>query len=937
MNELSLPPAFPLASLPGLLAQEGSRSFFEAAPLLPISAGWQALLAIVVVLLLIAYVVRMYWLDGVELPRGIAWTLGAMRIAAILGLVIFFVNPEKRTEKRLVKTSRVPILFDTSSSMGIRDRSATEPNPPSRMEQVSALFADGQVVERLRRDHDVSILKFDASSRPTEIATLGRIETTTDDAGASALAVSRAEQWRGRARLGALVAVGGLLFGGIASLVRMRNRTAQRGEGLAWSTFVGVVAAVGGYALLAYAHLQEPTVSPWGLLTGSLAPPTADDGDRQEGDSATSEADSTVPSEENWLAGVTTPEGEATRLGDALRQVVNQERGGPAAAIVVVTDGRRNAGSEPDAAVAAAREAGIPLIVLGAGSAEPLRNAAVAEISVPRRVFPSDKFQVRGLIRSSNLGGQSVRVRLVSVDEGRTEAEQVEAETTVDLMPDDSPVPVSFDVSRAEEGRRIYELRIEPTADDFDPTDDSRQAIVEVIQRQNRVLLIAGGPTRDYQFLRNQLFRDPEVTLDVWLQSAVEGVAQESDQLLDEFPATRAELFEYDCIVAFDPDWRKLDADACRLLESWVAEQGGGLVIIAGPVFTPEWTRSSRGEEGLELIRRLYPVSFFAQGTGSIRVGRFGGERPFPLEFTREGSAAEFLWLGESAEANEAIWKDFEGVYGYYAVNEAKPGGTIYALFSDPSTEFDGRLPIYMAGQLYGAGRVFFQASGEMWRLREVDVTAFERYYTRLIRWASQGRLLRDSTRGVLLVDRQQCWIGDRIEVQAMLRDAQDRPLAASQVEATVLLPDRSTRQLTLTALADGVRAGTFNGQLAVGDPGDYRISLLVPDSPESEVLTVELRADIPDLERDRAERNDPLLRQLAERTDGTALLPLPRTSADPELTAALERIGRNDLESYLPGTPDEAFTRALMAWLLGGITAALCLEWTTRRLHRLA
>ncbi|HRF02635.1 MAG TPA: hypothetical protein PLI18_19140 [Pirellulaceae bacterium] len=64
MNGLPMPLASPGLSLPSLLAQEGSRSFFEAAPLLPISAGWQALLAIVVVLLLVAYVVRMYWLDA---------------------------------------------------------------------------------------------------------------------------------------------------------------------------------------------------------------------------------------------------------------------------------------------------------------------------------------------------------------------------------------------------------------------------------------------------------------------------------------------------------------------------------------------------------------------------------------------------------------------------------------------------------------------------------------------------------------------------------------------------------------------------------------------------------------------------------------------------------------------------------------------------------
>ena len=918
-----------------LLAQTEQRIVYEAAPLLPITAGWQALLVGLVVLLAIAFVVWLYWRDGIELPRGVTVTLMVLRIAAVIGLLLFFINPEKRTEQKLVKRSRVPILIDTSSSMGIRDRTATNPSPPSRMEQVVGLLEDGRVVDQLRQEHDVVVYRFDAQDRPTELITLPRVEPAAETV-RSEREQRLAVQWRPLALAGFALAIGGLLVGGIGSIIRLRGGP----NVFAWITLAGSIALIAGYVTFCYAHLQTPLTDPRSLLWGTA------DAREQRGGSSTSEnateeildaLDSGTDPTDQWLEEIATTDGESTRLGDALRYVVSQERGGPVASILLVTDGRRNEGIDVEVAMAAARDAAIPLVVLGAGSAEPLKNVSVAEVTAPKRVFPSDRFQVRGLIKSSNLGGESVQVRLISIDEARTEAEQLEGETTVDLMPDDSPVSVAFDVTRTEEGRRIYEIQVVPSLEDFDPTDNQRQAVVEVIERKNRVLLIAGGPTREYQFLRNQLFRDPEVLLDVWLQSAVEGVAQESDKMLDHFPSTRDEMYEYDCVLAFDPDWRELTTEECELLEHWVADQGGGLVIVAGPVFTPEWIRSSDDEEGLRLIRKLYPVSFFAQGTGSIRTGRFGGESPFPLKFSREGQAAEFLWLDDSVDASNAIWRQFSGVFGYYAVNEPKAGAVIYSWFSDPSTEFDGRLPIYMAGQFYGAGRVFFQASGEMWRLREVEVEAFERYYTRLVRWASQGRLQRDSTRGVLLVDQERCWIGDRVGVQAVLRDEQDQPLAATQVTATVLMPDRSTRELVLTALTDGARPGTFMGQLPVGDEGDYRISLLIPGAAETEMLTAELRADIPDRERDQAERNDPLLLELAERTGGASLIPLPLSADDSTLSETLTAIKRNDLESYQPGTTDEHFTRALMAWILGLVAGVLCLEWLTRRLHRLA
>src|SRR5262249_23681565 len=146
-------------------------------------------------------------------------------------------------------------------------------------------------------------------------------------------------------------------------------------------------------------------------------------------------------------------------------------------------------------------------------------------------------------------------------------------------------------------------------------------------------------------------------------------------------------------------------------------------------------------------------------------------------QFTRDGLDSEFLWLADTATESEQLWSSFEGVYGYYAVKDPKPGARVYARFSDPDTEIDGQLPIYMAGQFFGAGRVFFQASGEMWRLRAVDDSATETFYTKLIRWVSQGRLLRDSSHGVLLVDKDRCLMGDHIDVRAMLKDAQRQPL----------------------------------------------------------------------------------------------------------------------------------------------------------------
>ena len=89
---------------------------------------------------------------------------------------------------------------------------------------------------------------------------------------------------------------------------------------------------------------------------------------------------------------------------------------------------------------------------------------------------------------------------------------------------------------------------------------------MEVIDRQTRVLLLASGPMRDYQYLRNQLHRDKSMIVDVLLQSAQPGVSQDAAKILEKFPSTGDALYPYDCIVAFDPNWSALDAAQVR---SW--------------------------------------------------------------------------------------------------------------------------------------------------------------------------------------------------------------------------------------------------------------------------------------------------------------------------------------------------------------------------------
>jgi len=662
------------------------------------------------------------------------------------------------------------------------------------------------------------------------------------------------------------------------------------------------------------------------------------------------------------------PKGMETRLGQVLRQAIQGEAGAPVSGIGVLSDGGQNAGIPVEVAVAAAREAKVPIFAVGVGSTRGPTNVRVHQLEVPPQAHPGDPYTVTGLIQAEGLAGESATVEWLvrPSDEGAASLPAsgvvVHREEIV-LGSDGEVVPVKFELTPTETGRRMIGLRVQAPQADSDPSDDFQEEEVEIVDRQIRVLLLAGGPTREYRFLRSLLFRDRSTTLDVLLQSGPPGISQEADRILDAFPVDRGEMFAYDCLVAFDPDWQTLTQEQVDLLESWVADQGGGLIVIAGPVHAGEAIAGWIENEGMAKVRALYPVEFERHRSVFETTDDVSSE-PWPLDFTREGLEAGFLQLGDSAVASRQAWAEMGGVFRFFPVEGPKPGAKVLAHFSDPEAARGGRPPVYMAEQFYGSGRVFYLGSGEMWRLRRADEGHFERLYTRLIGYVSQGRLLRQSSRGALMVGRDRSVLGDTVEIRARLTNAQFEPLVVSGVTANVFAPEGGVETLTLSP--DPNRAGMYAGHLAVLREGTYRLEVPIPESDEQ--LVRRIKVQLPDLERRSSRRNDKLLSQVARATGGV-YYPSLEAAFDPEAadplverfkdrsktiiqTAGLDppslrwlvgqTMPRLAAQRWFAWLVDESWlarlaAKSLLWWLMVATCGFLCVEWLIRRLANLA
>ncbi len=648
-----------------------------------------------------------------------------------------------------------------------------------------------------------------------------------------------------------------------------------------------------------------------------------------------------VPEPEPWRDQLQ-PRGFETRIGEALVRVVDQEPAGTLAGVILLTDGGSNAGVDPVAAAGALAKAGVPLFALGTGSDRLPTNVRVADLIVPARVYPGDRFAVQAYLQSQGLAGQAVRVELAerapAEAAGGNAASESRVIDAIDVMlaPDGELAGVRFEVPGLDApGRHEIVLRVAAPAADRTPADNMQTAEVEVVDRVTQVLLMAGGPTREYQFMRNVLERDKSFAVDVLLGTATRGASQDARRILESFPASAEELSAYDCIVAFDVDWRSLDPAAQTRLDRWVSRESGGLILVAGNVFMDAWLADPQ----TSVIRGLHPIELRRSGQGLVDEPA-GFEEPMPLQFTRDGQEAEFLWLGGSRLASQTVWSEFKGMFSCFDATVAKPGATVYARVVPPGIADSlgaaggaNRGAISMAGQFYGSGSVFYLGSGETWRLRALDDALFERLTTQLVRHVSQGRLLAGSRRARLLVERDRYPVGATIVVRVVAADGDG---AATLAAATCRAEGPDGVPVRVPLSADPGRPGVYQGGFVASREGGWRIDVDLGDG-SGEVLTRRIQARLPDRELERPRLDRGLLERLGAITGGASHFLADGAWGQEQSVALAERIPDRSRREYETGAPDGAFKRRLNALLLAAGTGLLCLEWIIRRLVKLA
>ena len=623
------------------------------------------------------------------------------------------------------------------------------------------------------------------------------------------------------------------------------------------------------------------------------------------------------------------PRGLESRLGESLAELIRQAAGRTLSGIVILSDGVSNAGIDPTTAHDRALVTKSRLITIGTGTTEQPVNLAVSEIASPTDVQMGDPFEITAFIQGDGLSGREVEVELLMMSKNEHEPTPVERKS-VTLGEDGIPVEVKFQRQSSEAGRVTYTVKASSPnrIAEFNAQDNERSFSINVFDRPTRALLFAGGPMRDYQFVRNLLYRHKSFDVDVILQTGARGTSQESDHLLVAFPDSREQLYEYDVILAFDPDWKQVSQDSLKLLYDWVSLEGGGLVLVAGDVNTPalagmnDPNRLAAVDEQFKPLLDLFPVIL----SSHFAAARFDQDssQPWPIQFTKEGQTSGFLQLTDDAMTSAARWKEFPGVYRCYPTNGSKAGAKIYATYTDPRMAVEP--PILMAGQALNKGFVFYLGSPEIWRLRAVSEDDYDRFWIKSIREVGQGRSKRGTKRGLLMPESHKLLIGQTSRIRARVLDAKYEPLEAATVLLEVYDPTGKAVSPARQLRRDPSSPGIFVGDFRVSLPGTHKLELNLPDSREQ--VTDEVVVSLPKLEDENIRQNVRLLTDLARDTGGQYMT---MEAAATELPAMLPDRGE---QFYIPERLRTLWDRE---WVMYLLVAVLSIEWLTRKLLKLA
>ncbi len=610
-------------------------------------------------------------------------------------------------------------------------------------------------------------------------------------------------------------------------------------------------------------------------------------------------------------------DGARTRLDTALQQALQRAAARALSGVVIFSDGR-TIDRPTRASTRRLRSDKVPVIVVPLGSQEPLGDLAIRRVEAPRRAFVRDKVPV--VVDLDQLGtaaaGATATVKLVDGDDPGLVLDSVELSAGLDSVDE-----VTLTAEPMLAGEATWHVIVETDPPDLIAENNVKTFVIELVDRPLRVLYVDGYPRWEFRYFKNLMIRERSIDSSVMLLSADRDFAQEGNQPITRLPRSPEEFAPFDVIVLGDVPGSFFSPEQLEMIQDHVAQRGAGLLWIGGERYTP---RTYAGT----VLADLLPLR------GTLNLPSIG--RPVNMVPTELSTRMGLLRLGVDDDRQwPAVLADpTSGWSRLFWAQRIEPGRLkpTAEVLAETLSEFrSSHLPLVIQMR-YGAGRIIYVATDEIWRWRYGRGELLpERFWLQIIRRLGRESLAGSRDTATLEVSPRRLTTTQVMLVDLELLDARAFDDSRDSIPAVVETADgQRVAELALHRVdprdeSGRGRAVSFAATWRPGVTGQLRVRVDDP-SLAGERLEVPVEVFTPDDELRRPETDHDLLKTLAAETGGTTLPP-------DELGRLASLLPNRSVRTINPLTERIWDTPLFFALVLLVITC----EWIGRKLIRLA
>jgi hypothetical protein len=260
---------------------------------------------------------------------------------------------------------------------------------------------------------------------------------------------------------------------------------------------------------------------------------------------------------------------------------------GPVVGVVLFTDGQWQGRSMPKDH--AGVQAEVEFLCIGVGTQAPLPDVGIDSLQVALTVPVNTLYQAQVVV-SSYAWQTPVTVELFQ------DNEMVGTQSIAVTDPSTSRVShrLSFSLAAASLGQRALLARIRTGDQDLNRANNQYMAVVDVVNQEQRYRALYYAQQAGFSLgkIRQALVRDQKIDLDICFDIVHQaGLAQTAAQVGTAFPLHREQFFAYDLILLGPCDFDGFAPEQKQALYEFVAQRGGGLVILteSGPLAFDSW------------------------------------------------------------------------------------------------------------------------------------------------------------------------------------------------------------------------------------------------------------------------------------------------------------------------------------------------------------